>query len=339
MKLNFTNKNNINFVVAAWLSSSNYSDYKNDIDPLYKMFSATSILKSTKQLILSERVEKIEIDVISFLHSKKGTALHDSLEAFIKSDKFIPALKNLGLLKDNDFIEVNPKEPINNCIYTEKRFYKDISFWFDTPLMLTGESDLIINSKVFDFKETSTFTYSKQTKFKDYQLQGSIYRYLSNGLITEDTMSIIYFFKDWQENRYILDPENYPSSAIFEQSIPLLSLEETEEIIKNKLNLYFSLKSLNEQYLPNCTKEELWQEESVWKYFSKPDSTKATKIFKPTDYPDPKQEAFNYQRFKGKGIVKEFESIPKACTYCNAASICVQRLNYFNNFIEEVENE
>jgi hypothetical protein len=80
------------------------------------------------------------------------------------------------------------------------------------------------------------------------------------------------------------------------------------------------LATVNQDYLPDCTPEELWQKDPVYKYFKNPQGKRATKNF---------MSLLEANQLKAKnggvGIVKTVFGEAKACNYCKAASVCEQR--------------
>lgn len=58
-----------------------------------------------------------------------------------------------------------------------------------------------------------------------------------------------------------------------------MSIEETEKFVRQKIADFKKYRKLPETALPPCTKEdELWQSDPVYKYFSKPENSRAQKV-------------------------------------------------------------
>jgi hypothetical protein len=101
-----------------------------------------------------------------------------------------------------------------------------------------------------------------------------------------------------------------------------MSLVETENFIHRKLTAITQNMQLPQEQLPLCTREELWQDDSVFKYYKNPAATKrSTKNF------DSGIEANNYRIKIGTGIVKEVLGKAKFCKYCPAITLCTQAEN------------
>jgi hypothetical protein len=112
----------------------------------------------------------------------------------------------------------------------------------------------------------------------------------------------------------------YPKAEMLQKLFPLMSIQETERFITNKLKQLEDSIGKPEEDIPECTSEELWEDPTKYKYYANPDKlAKATKNF------DDSYEANMFLASKGKGIVLEVPGKVKACNYCDFSSICKQR--------------
>ena len=322
--MKFTNNHGISLPVAVWLL---HDDYDYHFEPNY--ISATSLLKSTKQLVLSQRVAAAdkEMDISDLFASRFGHAVHDSAEkAWRKSGNRI--MKVLGYpdsIADN--IVVNPTEEelrASNAIvpvWIEQRSYREIDGY-----KIGGKFDQVINGRLFDFKTTSVWTYIYGGKDEDYRLQGSIYRWLNPKIITDDYIYIQFLFTDWQRMRAKQDPVNYPQIKTKEYPVELLSIPETEQWIKNKLRSLSAAWNKPEEELPPCNDKELWRSDPQFKYYADAAKTdgRSTRNFDTM----PEAQAFMVTK-GGKGVIKTIPGEVKACEYCPAFSVCKQKDQYY----------
>lgn len=316
MTQRYTNKYDISLPMAVWLTRDTY-DY--NLNPTY--ISATSLLKPIKQIILERRETNETLpDVSDFIASRMGNAIHDSFEkAWCQSAQ--SGLEALGY--PDSVIEkilVNPEpEQIQEdsiCIYFERRSIKEIA-----GFKVGGKFDMVADGVISDLKTTSVFGYMSGSKDKDHQLQGSIYRWLNPELITSEYINIQYLFTDWSKGSYVQQKDKgYPPLKIVQKKIPLLSLKETEKFISSRLALIKTYIDVKEPSLPECTKEELWQGDSVFKYYKKKGAARSTKNF---DSLSEANERF-YQD-GSVGEVKEIKGIAKACNYCRVYEHCSQK--------------
>lgn len=313
----YINTKNTPLSVAVWLAIDEY-----DHNPDPNVISVTSLLKPIKQLVLTRRMQiegvPVPEEVSNLVASRMGTAFHNSIESAWRNN-YKQALKDLGYPKGlREAIVVNPPANMDLTdrvpIYTETRTNKKIG-----NFTLSGEFDFCAEGRVRDFKSTGVFTYQNQTNDKKYILQGSMYRWLNPEIITDDIMAIDYIFTDWQKMRAMSD-KTYPQNRVMEYKLELLGIPETELYIKNKLNDIVKYEHADEADIPECSKEDLWQSEAVFKYFKNPAKTsRSTKNF------DSLAEAQKrLAEDKHVGIIKEVKGEAKACNYCSAMTICKQ---------------
>lgn len=318
-----TNDLNIDPIIATWLASDTYTGSGKG-----KYISATTLLRSTRQQVLGHKISNSDIiieqvDISTLLKSSIGTALHKAIQDSWESEPVrTKALQCLGIPEDKIArIKVNPENPNPEDInlFFEKRVNKEFKGW-----TISGQFDLVANGVLHDFKSTSTYTYVNKTKEKDYALQGSIYRWLNPDLITRDIIKIHYIFTDWNKN-YALSNPDYPKCPFVTVDYPLLSVQEIENYMTEKLiNLDYFLEN-PEIDLPICDNKTLMIDD-VWQYFSSPTSVKASKNF------STEGEAYTYLAAKGgKGIIKKKEQTPKGCEFCGCRGICSQ----YKHFVEK----
>lgn len=324
MKL--TNVHGISLPLAVWLLHDEY-DYIDE--PNY--ISATSLLKSTRQLVLTQRVnhEEREIDISAFLASRMGTAIHDSIEKAWK-DSGQWAMKRLGYpdhIAKN--IVVNPTaeqiaaNPSIIPVWMEQRAFRTITV-NGVTYKIGGKFDQVLQGRLFDAKSTSVYAYLLGRKDEDYAMQGGIYRWLNPQLITDDHIFIQFIFTDWQKMRAKGDPE-YPQTKALEYPVKMPSLDETEAFIRSKLLDLQKYQNSPDEEIPFCTDKELWRSEAVYKYYSDPSKTqgRSTRNF------DTKAEADAFMASKGKGVVITVPGEVRACEYCPAFQACKQKDHYF----------
>lgn len=319
-----TNKNNLSLTLAVWAVNDEY-DYVSD--PNY--ISVTTLMKPLRQIILGRRIKREDqepLDVEDLISSAWGTALHNSIEhAWV--NKYQVNLKKLGYPKSAiDRILINPEKdqikPDSVCLYFEKRSTVQIGNW-----NLGGKFDLVAEGHLEDNKSTTAFTWLYGGKDNDYILQGSIYRYLNQDIVFEDFIRINFLFTDWKRMDAKSNP-NYPQSRLLSKDYELMSLRETEDWIKNKLNLIDRYKDADEKDLPFCTDEELWRSPPKFKYYADPEKAlaggRSTKNF------DTKIEAdqFHLVEKQGKGVVVTVPGAVKRCGYCPAFNLCTQKDQY-----------
>lgn len=317
----YTNVDDIPLILAVMLATDDY-----DYNPDPNTISATTLLKPTRQLVLSARVPKLSkvIDVNTQISNGIGSAIHNHVEhSWVTNYK--QALASLRIpLRIIDRIVINPtpdylQKNLNAIpFYLEQRAYRKITV-NGIEFTISGRYDFVANGMVQDIKSTSTFTYSADTKSVDHRKQGSIYRWLDSVKITEDVMKIIFVFLDWKGFKVGVE-KNYPPKKVMGVDYKLMPLQETEAFIHGKLTELLTYQAAAESDLPRCTPDELWMSAPIWKYYKDPTKTKrATKNF------DNPQDAYALQSKNACGIVREVRGEAKACHYCDAFPLCSQK--------------
>jgi hypothetical protein len=322
----YSNIANVSLSVAVWLAHDEY-DYNDDPNTL----SVTSLIKPIREIVLSRRIqidddfEPDPIEVIGQVASSMGTAFHESIERSWRSPKLVETLVLLGTPRSvAKRIVINPTDemmadnPRIIPVYMEQRASKKVGKY-----TISGKFDFIKAGRLEDFKSTSTFTYVNKTNDNKFKLQGSLYRWLNPDKITEDFMAIQFIFTDWQAARAKSDPK-YPQTRVLEYPIELHSVMKTDRYVKARLKQMDDLATTDQEFLPDCTPEELWQKDPVFKYYKNPATAlkggRSTKNF---------MTLLEANQLKAKnggvGVVKTVFGEAKACNYCKACSICEQR--------------
>ena len=152
-------------------------------------------------------------------------------------------------------------------------------------------------------------------------MQGSIYRWLNPEIITDEFMDICFIFTDWQKNRYLSDPRNYPSSQIISRSFKLHSAAFVQSYVEERVRTLIRLQDVPEKDLPLCTDKELWRKPDTFKYYKNPQKqTKSTANF------DNLNDANRRFLEDGAvGLVKTVKGGVSACLYCSAFTVCTQK--------------
>ena len=232
MSINLTNKHNVPLALAVWLVADNY-----DYQAVENYVSVTSLMRPLRQLVLSARTIQgsVESDLADFASRAMGNALHDSIEkAWLHHHQ--KSMELLGYPKEViDRVLINPSAELVSRtkdaipIYLEQRAFKKVGKW-----TIGGKFDMVADGIVHDNKSTTAYTWLTGDKDKDYQLQGSLYRWLNPDKITEDFIRINFIFTDWSKVMAKSDPK-YPQAKVLAKEVPLLSLQETQDWVEGKL--------------------------------------------------------------------------------------------------------
>jgi len=313
----YQNSTGVSLPLAVFLATDTY-------DYVEGAVSATTLLKPIRAQVLGSRLpdEYNVTDIVGITKSRMGTAIHDAVEKSWTNGNYKIAMAKLGYPQSViDKIVVNPEEGVNledkTPVYLEQRTLKEFE-----GKMISGKFDFVFDGVLRDLKNTSTFSWGKPIEGSDYQLQGSIYRWLRPDIITEDYMCIDFMFWDWNQGK--ADSPDYPSYPQMEKKIPLLSIEDTEAFIRQRLAEFSRAIALPNEELPLCTDEELWRDAPTIKYYKKPESFAEGK--RSTKNYDTMAEAnLRLAEDGGTGLVVSVPGKVRRCNYCPAAPICDQR--------------
>lgn len=316
--MDITNRYGVSLPAAIWLLHDEYEYFD---DPKY--FSATTLLKPIKQIVLTRRVpsDQKAMDLTDFMNVRYGSAVHDSTEVAMRRGA-IKALQTLGFDQETrDRFLVNPTEaelakhenPI--VAWVENRVFKKV-----LGHVIGGKYDLIFDGAIRDWKTAKVYSWIMGSNDWKFQMQLSIYRWLNPDKITEDVGYIDHFFKDWMAGDAAKNPK-YPQAPIIEKAYPLIPLIEVQQWVEDRLRLINTSMEREEKFIPECTPEDLWMSPPVFKYYSNPAKLdRATRVF------DTMPEASAFQATKaGAGVIIPIRSEAKACAYCSAAPVCKQR--------------
>ena len=319
-----SNNTGIDLSAAVWLA---YDDYDYVSKPNY--ISVTTLIKPIRQIILGARANQlaqehpeaaVAVDVVDRFKSRIGQSLHSGVEDAWKHH-YRDAMAKLGYPKRViDMVRINPEheEPDTLPVYTEQRVEREVRIG-TTTYTVGGKIDLIIEGRLRDVKSTTVYKYTSQKGVGQWLLQGSLYRWLNPGKVHHDEFLVQYLLLDWSRALAKRDAKCPPHAAPT-RSVRLMGLQETEKWVNDKLRLLDQLKDAPEESFPECSEEDLWRSEPVFKYFADPAKTsgRSTKNF------DSEQEANAFRAEKGKGIVIAKPGVVKACGYCPCAPICGQ---------------
>lgn len=331
--MKFTNESKIGLSMAVFLVHDDY-----DYDPRKNAVSTTSVLKPPRQTILSQRVQNktTVMDIKALIASSLGTAVHDGVEGAWLNGNYKKAMRKLGFPQETiDRIVVNhgyiddpvsgkrikdpkagplPKNAIP--VYMEIRNERELD-----GITITGKFDFVGNGELEDHKTTGVYSFISGSNTEKFRLQGSIYRWLNQDIITSDRMIINYTFTDWNNLRYTIEKnQGYPPHRVMSVPLTLLPIDETEKYLKGRIATLKKYIDKPEQDLPQCTPEELWQDKTVYKYYKDPSSkTRSTKNF------DNFAEAqLRLVKDGSVGVIDIVKGKAKACLYCAGAPMCSQ---------------
>lgn len=320
MTSRYSNNSNLSLYAQVYLATDWYDTEEAGL-------SVTTLIKPIRQTVLARRVAPgaMIADLVDEVASRNGSAIHDGFERAWKNDaKRHEAMDKLGIPKGlSRKIIVNPtpeQEAAGGAIfcYTEIRSSMVIA-----GVKVTGKFDFIGDGTVEDLKNTGVYKYM-MTDGRDYVLQGSMYRLLNQDKVKKDWMNLTFNFSDWSKRDQRMKPDKYPPAKMLTKRYNLMSVEDTLAWAEGRIEQLLRFMNAPEADLPLCTKEELWQTDPAYKYYSDPakanvPGTRSSKNF------DNMHDAQLYLNKKGKGIIITVPAEVKACLYCPAFAACTQK--------------
>lgn len=345
MNISYANRANVPLPLALWLAIDEYKygKHKNEISTTTLMRSPRYIIGSRRMLFPQDFPEHLRIlepnsttlqefvppDVLSRLKSRIGTAIHNSAElAWLTYYK--EGLTLLGYPESViDNVLINPKpediKPETLPVYVEQRSYKEYMGY-----IISGQYDFVVDGNLHDIKTTSTYVYQSGCNDDKYRLQGSIYRWLNPDMITGNELTINFLFTDWQQFK-VGTVEGYPDSPVLGKKYKLMSLEETEAYIRNKLKLLDKHWLDPLELIPCCTSKDIYSSPATYKYYKKgqANQSRATKTF------DNYASASAYMSKQGNvGEILEFKGKAFYCDFCIPEEVPQQSTIQDNNSVE-----
>ena len=282
-----TNKNNIPraFLRAIDIKEAAYN--KGDAK-----YSVTGLMKSPRQLHLARKYWKeIEEDYSDKLDSWIGHLMHKALNEMESEGVLTERLSEefCGVLVSGETDHYNPRK-----------------------------------KRIRDYKYTSVYSWIYEGRNQDYEIQTNKYGYLfrSKGYDVK-TLEICYFFKDWKRSEAQNNPK-YPPTKILIKKFPIWDFNASKEYIESRVLLMESTEHLSEDDLPECTPDEKWQSESVWKIFKK-DGKKAIRggVFDSELEAETRLIELRNEKPKDTFRIEELPGEAKKCLYwCNVSKFC-----------------
>ena len=291
--MQITNKQNLPMAFVKAVSTEQHNKSNKEI-------SATTLLKGTKEVILTRRYwDKLTDDAADRVWATWGQAIHALMEAE----------------GDNEFSECDFNVLMDNGITITGRI--------DNYNMATGE--------ITDWKTGSVYKVIYKD-FKDWQRQGLIYAWL---LIQNDfkaeSCRFIDLLKDHSKSKAKFE-KDYPQSPVYVYGFPVTigGLAEIKKYIENKVDNYLKYLDKPDDEIPPCTDEERWTSETVYAVM-KTGNKRAVKNF--TNPIEANQMAAE----KGAGhYVQERPGVSRKCAdYC----LCCNYCNFYNSFVKNQTSE
>ena len=287
--MKYTNKFNLPSVLEKALTRS---DYKRSL--VDKRYSVTSLLQSPREYFISRRHDdEVTVDITENINKFIGNAIHAELES---------CGKDTGLNVVERYMSVKLNE------YT-----------------LTGKLDIYNGDTISDYKTVTIYSFN-DPDMDYYTKQVNMYLYMLRKTDPEvakniKKLNVVLICKDWSKTK-AGDDENYSQSPIKVIDLKMFSIEEQEAAILKRLNYFDECSKMNDNSLPLCTREEMFQDKNdryeVWGEGNKRASHIAINESEASEW-------INNSKSKSKYSIKIVEPRKTKCLYyCNASEFCNQ---------------
>lgn len=259
----------------------------NDYDHLPGAYSVTSLVSPPRIRILRERHgDEIVEDVADRIWLFLGTAVHHV---------------------------TNEWGVVGNALQEER-----LCMLLDGA-MIAGKPDLYQeDGTVTDFKVTSMWSVAGGEVKPDWVAQLNCYAAILRWTgFPVHNLQVVAILRDYSANR-ALGNSDLPDKAVIALPVPLWSHVDAEEYLLARLRLHRGSEALKDEYLPECTAEERYQDPSWWAVM-KSGRKSALKRFPAHQ----RLEAEAMAESVVGGYVEERPSEPKRClSYCDVAPWC-----------------
>ena len=267
-------------------------------------YSVTELEKSPREFwLIARHTDEIYVDIVDMLYMLDGTVWHKFVQEGAAPNQ---------LVEEYLTMEVNGKT-------------------------LSGTPDLLEGKKLSDWKNTSVFTMIYKSRMESWAAQVNAYRllFLKYGFEINE-LEIIAKFRDWQRSKARYD-DSYPQHGAAVIPMPLWPIERTEKYINDRVALLEAHKNTPDSDLPECTADERWQSETVFKCM-KGNNKKSSKNFKKSKdnitegqlgyitEKDAKEAAQKYCEEKKLTLLEVKGESRKCSDYCYACQFCSQFL-------------
>ena len=219
--------------IFRYLSQDNY-DYEVKGDS----FSVTEILNPVQIVILKRRHWKdLTVDAIDQLWKLLGSGVH----AILEKEKGIEKIERLKV------------EILGRTV--------------------SGRWDRIFNNEITDYKVTSAWSVVYGSRDNEWMEQLSIYRWLYfkvKGVLLAPRGYIVALLRDWSDKN--TEPlksgkENkYPKAPALQIGFDLMTPEQTENEVTEKIAKILEAEKLSDDHLPECSDEDRWWNEKKKTY-------------------------------------------------------------------------
>nr|DAW91328.1 MAG TPA: protein of unknown function DUF3799 [Bacteriophage sp.] len=270
-----------------------------DYQPKKHQYSCTTILKSTRQVILERRHNnEIEQDVSEMVWCIFGILAHSVIE---NSQEDVGQFKEEKLKVDLG------------------KYCKELEGYY-----LSGRSDMIdlLDKCITDWKTASCWKVIYKD-FEDWRKEMLIYAWAVKDMGFEiDKAQAIAFLKDHNKTKAKVD-SSYPQLPVWVEKFKFTDkdFEDIEEFIKNRFLELKKYEDVPDEDLPMCSMEERWNEGDKYIVIKK-GNKRATKIHKTLEEAEKHLDNLEKNYPNMYEIQKRLGEDKRCLEYCSACEFC-----------------
>lgn len=192
----------------------------------------------------------------------------------------------------------------------EERLFKEVLGW-----TFSGQYDLIEGDTLYDYKLTGVWAVQGEPK-EEWIAQANMNRLLLHEHGVEiNHLAIIAILRDWSKAKSEFT-KDYPKTQVKKISLPVWTLEESEQYLRDKITLLQSFKDTPDDELPICTEKERWAKPTKYAVMKDKKAKRASKVF------DSRFEAEVYRGQIG-GVLEARQGEDTRCKhYCSVNQWC-----------------
>jgi hypothetical protein len=272
-------------------------------------YSATTIIDSPRRVALYNRYgDALAHTPESQVASLIGTAVHEKVEKLLH-------LANV----------VNPQYWIEKSMAVPIEMYGDAN-GYSALRLLGGKPDAFVpeDKHLIDIKTCKTWKIIYDPNKEEWTKQTNVYRWMLGQKGKEiRKITVVAFFLDWVESQ-ALRRHDYPQAPVVEYEIDVWPMEEAEQFVYDRMHLHYDCEEVEDDMLPACTPEEMWEDETKFALMKDEKAKKAMKVFHDArDLPEAVRMACALPKVTANSFIEIRHGQRKRCNrYCGVTQHC-----------------
>jgi hypothetical protein len=199
--------------------------------------------------------------------------------------------------------------------------------------IISGAFDIFLDGEIYDIKTCKTWKTVFDPGMIEWHEQQNIYAWLLHQQgIEVKALNIIAIYLDWIVTKAAHD-RTYPQDPCVLLKLDLWPWEQTENFLRDRIRLMKHYEQTPDDELPECTREERFEDPTVFKCFKNKEAKRSSKNCDSLD------EAIKYMKntagFGNGSYVEAVYAVRKRCErYCEVNEHC----NVYCRYREAIKN-